>query len=163
MAAVNDKPVNGSGAHHHGHGDSDSDDDDPSKLRPVHIEQDVREMERRKRVEAVMSSKLFREELEKVVSDSMRNDADGLSAMFAEMTTKPQAAVKGGQSAHMPIFFISTLIRQLERREYRIFTCISPPHTFQTQNFGKGNFLYVDVYSASQFSEGKKIKKGLYA
>ena len=30
------------------------------------IEQDVREMERRKRVDAIMSSKLFREELEKV-------------------------------------------------------------------------------------------------
>ena len=34
--------------------------------RPVTIEQDVREMERRKRVDAIMSSKLFREELEKV-------------------------------------------------------------------------------------------------
>ena len=34
--------------------------------RPVNIEQDVREMERRKRVDAIMSSKLFREELEKV-------------------------------------------------------------------------------------------------
>ena len=32
----------------------------------MNIEQDVREMERRKRVDAIMSSKLFREELEKV-------------------------------------------------------------------------------------------------
>ena len=37
--------------------------------RPVNIEQDVREMERRKRVDAIMSSKLFREELEKVSSN----------------------------------------------------------------------------------------------
>ena len=43
-----------------GNGAVDSDDEDASKLRPVNIEQDVREMERRKRVEAIMASKLFR-------------------------------------------------------------------------------------------------------
>jgi len=51
----------------------DSDDEDLSKMRPVDIDQDVREMERRKRVEAIMSSKLFREELERVVTDSLRD------------------------------------------------------------------------------------------
>lgn len=53
-------------------GGIESDEEDLSKLRPVDIEQDVREMERRKRVEAIMSSKLFREELEKVVGDSIK-------------------------------------------------------------------------------------------
>ena len=59
MAATEDQPVantatNGNGQH------ADSDEEDPSKMRPVDIEQDMREMDRRKRVEAIMSSKLFR-------------------------------------------------------------------------------------------------------
>jgi len=53
-------------------GHTNSDDEDLSVLRPVDIDQDVREMERRKRVEAIMSSKLFREELERVVGDSLK-------------------------------------------------------------------------------------------
>ena len=67
MAEVEEQPAaaaNGNGAH-------DSEDDE-SAARPVDIEQDMREMDRRKRVEAIMSSKLFREELERVVSDSIR-------------------------------------------------------------------------------------------
>ena len=64
----------------------DSDDEDLSKMRPVDIDQDVREMERRKRVEAIMSSKLFREELERVVTDSLRDSgADGLSTLLSDM------------------------------------------------------------------------------
>lgn len=64
MADLSDTPTNGVGV--------DSEDEDAAKLRPVVIDQDVREMERRKRVEAIMSSKLFREELERVVSDSLK-------------------------------------------------------------------------------------------
>ena len=67
MAEVEEQPAaaaNGNGAH-------DSEDED-SAVRPVDIEQDMREMDRRKRVEAIMSSKLFREELERVVSDSIK-------------------------------------------------------------------------------------------
>ena len=58
--------ANGNGAH------AESDGEDEAVMRPVDIEQDVREMDRRKRVEAIMSSKLFREELERVVSDSIK-------------------------------------------------------------------------------------------
>lgn len=58
----NEAPSNGTGV----------ESDEETKLRPVVIEQDVQEMERRKRVEAIMSSKLFREELERVVSDSLK-------------------------------------------------------------------------------------------
>ena len=60
MAEVEEQPAaaaNGNGAH-------DSEDED-SAVRPVDIEQDMREMDRRKRVEAIMRSKLFREELER--------------------------------------------------------------------------------------------------
>jgi hypothetical protein len=71
------------------------DSDEEGVMRPVNIEQDVREMERRKRVEAIMGSKLFREELEKVVSDTMRADgstgADGISSMVSDLM-----AIKGG-------------------------------------------------------------------
>jgi len=67
----------------------DSDEEDLSKMRPVDIDQDVREMERRKRVEAIMSSKLFREELERVVTDSLRDSgADGISNLLSEMSVK---------------------------------------------------------------------------
>ena len=71
MATTEEQPppaANGNG----NAADSGSDDEDRG-VRPVDIEQDMREMDRRKRVEAIMSSKLFREELERVVSDSLRD------------------------------------------------------------------------------------------
>jgi len=69
-----------------GNGNAESDDEDPSKMRPVDIEQDMREMDRRKRVDAIMCSKLFREELERVVSDSMRDSgADGITNLLSDM------------------------------------------------------------------------------
>ena len=80
------------------HANDESDDEDPSKLRPVNIEQDVREMERRKRVEAIMSSKLFREELERVVTDSLQESgAEGVTSMLSEMMNSRGAS--GGGSA----------------------------------------------------------------
>ena len=76
----------------------DSDDEDLSKMRPVDIDQDVREMERRKRVEAIMSSKLFREELERVVTDSLQNSgADGLSTLLSDMMNVRQTVGGAGQ------------------------------------------------------------------
>ena len=95
---------NGNAAH-----DSGSDDEDPSKLRPVNIEQDVREMDRRKRVEAIMSSKLFREELERVVTDSLRDSgADGITSALANMmNVKPSTAAAGaGISSGMLLLLI---------------------------------------------------------
>jgi len=76
----------------------DSDDEDLSKMRPVDIDQDVREMERRKRVEAIMSSKLFREELERVVTDSLRDSgADGISNLLSDMMSVKQTTGGAGQ------------------------------------------------------------------
>ena len=55
-------------------------------MRPVDIEADVKEMERRKRVEAIMSSKLFREELERVVGDSLRDSgADSIAGLISDV------------------------------------------------------------------------------
>ena len=41
-------------------GDASDDEDDQKNMRPVDIEADVHEMERRKRVEAIMNSKVSR-------------------------------------------------------------------------------------------------------
>jgi len=89
MSGEEESRVNGVG-----HSDSD-DEEDKSKMRPVDIEADVKEMERRKRVEAIMNSKLFREELERVVGDSLRDSgADGISALLSDVMN-----IKSGSSA----------------------------------------------------------------
>ncbi|XP_023032120.1 protein hu-li tai shao isoform X1 [Drosophila willistoni] len=61
------------------------DDDENSKARPADIEQDMREMERRKRVEAIMGSRLFREELERIV-DSAREGGAGASGILQQLS-----------------------------------------------------------------------------
>ncbi|KAM8712053.1 hypothetical protein ACLKA7_012556 [Drosophila subpalustris] len=60
-------------------------DDENNKARPADIEQDMREMERRKRVEAIMGSKLFREELERIV-DSAREGGAGASGILQQLS-----------------------------------------------------------------------------
>ncbi|XP_070068619.1 uro-adherence factor A isoform X1 [Drosophila takahashii] len=60
-------------------------DDDKNQVRPADIEQDMREMERRKRVEAIMGSKLFREELERIV-DSARDGGAGASGILQQLS-----------------------------------------------------------------------------
>jgi len=95
MAATEEPPVASSATNGNGHADSDEE----AAPRPVDIEQDMREMDRRKRVEAIMSSKLFREELERVVSDSLKDSgADGLTKMLSNMmNVKPASG--GGTTA----------------------------------------------------------------
>jgi len=63
-----------------------SDDEDNKNMRPVDIEADVKEMERRKRVEAIMNSQLFREELERVVGDSLRESgSESLAGLLSDV------------------------------------------------------------------------------
>ncbi|CAG9765000.1 unnamed protein product [Ceutorhynchus assimilis] len=57
----------------------DEDEQERMRIRPVEIDADVREMERRKRVENIMNSRLFREELERIIETQMR-DGSGASA-----------------------------------------------------------------------------------
>jgi len=100
-STAEDRPpaTNGNGTAAGAGGDV-SDDEDPSKMRPVDIEQDMREMERRKRVDAIMCSKLFREELERVVSDSLRDSgADGISNLLSDMMSVRQGGQGGGSGA----------------------------------------------------------------
>jgi len=76
-------------------GDASDDEDDQKNMRPVDIEADVKEMERRKRVEAIMNSKLFREELEKVVGDSLRESgSDSIAGLISDVMN-----IKTGTSA----------------------------------------------------------------
>merc|ERR1712025_1034324 len=93
MAATEEQPT-----HANGNGTATAESDEESSSRPVDIEQDMREMDRRKRVEAIMSSKLFREELERVVSDSIKDSgADGVTALLSNMMNVKQSS--GGTTA----------------------------------------------------------------
>ncbi|XP_017838029.1 protein hu-li tai shao isoform X1 [Drosophila busckii] len=78
MTEVEQPPQNGIG-------NNAGEDDDNNKARPADIEQDMREMERRKRVEAIMGSKLFREELERIV-DSAREGGAGASGILQQLS-----------------------------------------------------------------------------
>ncbi|XP_026731817.1 protein hu-li tai shao isoform X5 [Trichoplusia ni] len=70
MADTDTEPLaNGTGA-------LNEEEEERLKQRPADIDADVREMERRKRVEALMSSKLFREELERVLDQQMHEGND---------------------------------------------------------------------------------------
>jgi adducin len=117
MAATEDQqpPVasNGNGA-------TESDDEEASKMRPVDIEQDMREMERRKRVEAIMGSKLFREELERVVSDSIRESgADGITSLLSNMmNVRSSGSSTAGAGISMGSVIPINDIRGLEGMSY---------------------------------------------
>ena len=61
------------------------DEDERGKMRPADIDADVREMERRKRVESIMNSKLFREELERIIEVQLR-DGSGTSGLIQQIS-----------------------------------------------------------------------------
>ncbi|XP_064212531.1 protein hu-li tai shao isoform X2 [Tribolium castaneum] len=65
---------------------SDSmDDEERAKIRPVDIDADVKEMERRKRVEIIMNSKMFREELERIIETQLR-EGSGTSGLMQQIS-----------------------------------------------------------------------------
>lgn len=66
-------------------GISGLDEDDRGKMRPADIDADVREMERRKRVESIMNSKLFREELERIIETQLK-DGVGTSGLMQQIS-----------------------------------------------------------------------------
>lgn len=68
-------------------------EDDDEKQRPADIEADMREMERRKRVEAIMNSRLFREELERIVDSQIKEGPSGLLQQLSDMVGIPAARV----------------------------------------------------------------------
>lgn len=78
----NEQQLNGSQQHN---GEFDPDavvcDDDQKNLRPPDIDADVRDMERRRRVEVMMSSRTFRDDLERIVDQQLREG--GAAGLFA--------------------------------------------------------------------------------
>ncbi|XP_015609655.1 protein hu-li tai shao isoform X5 [Cephus cinctus] len=68
-------------------------EEEKSKMRPADIDADMREMERRKRVEMMMNSRLFREELERIIETQMK-DGSGPSGLLQQISD-----IMGGQGA----------------------------------------------------------------
>lgn len=60
-------------------------EEDLTRLRPADIDADVKEMERRKRVEMIMNSKLFREELERIIEMQMK-DGNGPAGLLQQIS-----------------------------------------------------------------------------
>ncbi|XKL64420.1 hypothetical protein PGB90_004506 [Kerria lacca] len=62
-------------------------EDEKMKMRPADIDADMREMERRKRVELIMNSRLFREELERIIESQIKdgNSSAGLLQQISDM------------------------------------------------------------------------------
>lgn len=70
-----------------------TEEDEENKVRPADIEADMREMERRKRVEAIMNSRLFREELERIVDGQIREGPPGLLQQLSDIMGVPAARI----------------------------------------------------------------------
>jgi len=87
----------------HGGGGGEEEDDvlmteeelEKGKMRPADIDQDMKEMDRRKRVEAIMNSNAFREELEKIVETQMSDGYSGVAALqnLSQLIGVPAARV----------------------------------------------------------------------
>jgi adducin len=88
-----------------------SGDDAKTNYRPPDIDADVKEMERRKRVDAIMNSKIFKEELEKIIEQQMREGGPGTGALLQQISDIMGAATswrgsmlfRGGSSCVIPI------------------------------------------------------------
>lgn len=61
-------------------------DNTPGKNRPADIDADLREMERRKRVDLIMNSRMFREELERIIESQLRDGTSGTSSILQKIT-----------------------------------------------------------------------------
>jgi len=84
------------------------DDDDQKIPRPPDIDADVRDMERRRRVESMMNSRTFRDDLEKIVDTQLREGgAAGLFALqqhISDLTGMgTQRMSRGNQRCVIPI------------------------------------------------------------
>lgn len=74
--------------------DTIAEEEEYNKTRPADIEADMREMERRKRVEGIMNSRLFREELERIVDSQMRDGgSSNILQQLSDIMGMPAARV----------------------------------------------------------------------
>lgn len=79
--------------HTNGNGVENRDDNGEEIPRPADIEQDMREMERRKRVEAIMCSRMFREELERIVDGQLKEGGSNVLQQISDMMGVPASRV----------------------------------------------------------------------
>ncbi|XP_044737233.1 protein hu-li tai shao isoform X2 [Chrysoperla carnea] len=77
------------------------DEDDRAKIRPADIDADMREMERRKRVESIMNSRLFREELERIIETQMKEGGIGPSGLLQQISDLMGVPSSRAQSGNM--------------------------------------------------------------
>lgn len=77
----------------HTNGNGIDTEDEEQKQRPADIEQDMREMERRKRVEAIMCSRMFREELERIVDGQLKEGPSNIIQQISDMMGVPATKV----------------------------------------------------------------------
>jgi len=105
-------------------GNSSEDEDDQKNMRPVDIEADVKEMERRKRVEAIMNSQLFREELERVVGDSIRESgADGIAGLISDVMNIKTGSSQPANSCVIPINDIRGIDSMVYAKGEKLLRC----------------------------------------
>ncbi len=77
------------------------DEDDLKKLRPPDIDADVRDMERRRRVEVMMGSRTFRDDLERIVDQQLREG--GAAGLFALQQHISDLTGMGNSSVFFPL------------------------------------------------------------
>lgn len=65
-------------------------------LKPSDIEQDIKEMERRKRVEMIMNSQLFREELERIIEGQFCTESSGPLSGLSALHQVTELLQRGG-------------------------------------------------------------------
>ncbi|KAB7495796.1 Protein hu-li tai shao [Armadillidium nasatum] len=76
-----------------------------AKMRPADIDQDMKEMERRKRVENIMNSALFREELERIIETQIQEGYTGYQTLqnISEMIGIPTSRINSFKGAQCVI------------------------------------------------------------
>ncbi|XP_049791113.1 protein hu-li tai shao isoform X5 [Schistocerca nitens] len=77
------------------------DDDERNKMRPADIDADMKEMERRKRVEMIMNSRLFREELERIIETQLK-DGNGPAGLLQQLSD--MMGLQGGRLQPASVF-----------------------------------------------------------
>lgn len=93
--------------------------DGPAK--PSAIEQDIKEMERRKRVEMIMNSQLFREELERIIEGQFVPEASslaGLSALHQVTELLQRGGFTSSSLRHGPAIIPINDIRGIDSLKY---------------------------------------------
>ncbi|XP_050526782.1 protein hu-li tai shao isoform X1 [Daktulosphaira vitifoliae] len=85
--------------HTNGYSNTNDDEDERGKMRPADIDADVREMERRKRVEMIMNSRLFREELERIIEVQMKDGGAVPAGLLQQISDIVGGRQSGGSKA----------------------------------------------------------------